>query len=38
MGDDAPVALKKETYFATFSMLLGIGMGAIGGTMALKAL
>jgi amino acid permease len=38
MGDDAPVALKKETYFATFSMLLGIGMGIIGSIMALKGL
>ena len=29
MGDGASTALKKETYFATFSMLLGIFMGAV---------
>ena len=38
MGPNAPAALKKETYFATFSMMLGIGMGIIGSTMALKTL
>ena len=36
MGDEASPALKREVYFATFSALLGIGMGAIGTTMALK--
>ena len=36
MGDDASPALKREVYFATFSGLLGVGMGAIGTTMALK--
>lgn len=38
MGDGASAALKNETYFATFSMLLGICVGAIGSTMAVKAL
>lgn len=37
MGDDASPALKREVYFATFSALLGIGMGVIGTTMALKS-
>ena len=36
MGDTAPAAMKKETYFATFSLLLGVGVGAIGATMAVK--
>lgn len=36
MGDSATPALKNEVIFATFSALLGIGMGAIGTTMALK--
>lgn len=38
MGDDASPALKTEVHFATFSALLGIGMGIIGSTMALKSL
>lgn len=37
MGNSAPSGLKNETYFATFSMLLGCAMGIIGSTMALKA-
>mmetsp|Transcript_20831 Transcript_20831/g.30812 ORF Transcript_20831/g.30812 Transcript_20831/m.30812 type:complete len:476 (-) Transcript_20831:60-1487(-) len=36
MGDTAPAALKKETYFATFLMLLGLGIGVLGATTALK--
>ena len=36
MGDKASPALKSEVNFATFSGLLGIGMGIIGATMALK--
>lgn len=36
MGASAPSGLKNETYFATFSMLLGCAVGAIGATMALK--
>lgn len=38
MGDNASQALKNEVGFATFSCLLGIGMGAVGATMAVKAL
>lgn len=36
MGDQASPALKKEVFFATFSAILGLGMGVIGTTMALK--
>ncbi len=36
MGDGASSALKNETYFATFSMLLGIFMGAVGAKQSLK--
>jgi len=36
MGDGASAALKKETYFATFSMLLGIFTGAVGTVQSLK--
>lgn len=36
MGDNASAALKNETYFATFSMLLGIFMGAVGTVQSLK--
>jgi len=38
MGTNASAALNKETYFATFSMFLGIGMGIIGTKMALTLL
>mmetsp|Transcript_2740 Transcript_2740/g.4130 ORF Transcript_2740/g.4130 Transcript_2740/m.4130 type:complete len:311 (+) Transcript_2740:627-1559(+) len=38
MGDAAPAKLKNETYFATFSMLLGIGMGIVGANMSLQTL
>ena len=37
MGDSAPAALKNETYFATFSMVLGLTVGVIGATMAIKS-
>lgn len=36
LGDKASPALKNEVIFATFSALLGVGMGAIGASMALK--
>lgn len=38
MGESASPSLKKEVYFASFSALLGVGMGIIGATMALKGL
>eukprot|EP00979_Chaetoceros_neogracilis_P003927 scaffold687_cov288-Chaetoceros_neogracile.AAC.19 len=37
MGDSAPAGLKNETYFATFTMVLGLTVGVIGATMALKS-
>lgn len=36
MGDDASAALKNETHFATFSMILGIFMGVVGSKQSLK--
>lgn len=38
MGDSASPALKKEVIFASFSATLGVAMGAIGATMAVKGL
>lgn len=37
MGEGAPDAWKNETAFVSFTMLLGVGMGIIGTTMALKS-
>lgn len=37
-GAMAPAAMKKETYFTTFSMLAGLIMGAIGAKMSIDKL
>mmetsp|Transcript_74 Transcript_74/g.96 ORF Transcript_74/g.96 Transcript_74/m.96 type:complete len:484 (-) Transcript_74:73-1524(-) len=36
MGDSASPALKNEIYFTTFTCVLGVAMGCIGATMAIK--
>ena len=38
MGDNATAAMKNEARFVTFSLLLGVGVGLIGATMAVKSL
>jgi len=38
MGDSAPAGLKNETYFATFTMMLGIVVGAIGSHKSIESL
>jgi hypothetical protein len=38
LGDKATPQQKNEVIFSSFSALLGIGMGVIGATMALKSL
>ena len=37
MGDKASTSLKREVYFASFSGLLGLVMGAIGANMAIQS-
>ena len=38
MGENASPSLKNEVYFTSFSAIIGIGMGIVGSTMALKGL
>lgn len=38
MGEGASPALKNEVYFTLFSAALGVGMGIVGSTMAIKGL